>query len=91
RGEVYIDGENIMRLNKKQLRQLRQQKISMVFQNFALFPNMTVLENAGYGLEVQGLDAQTRNKKAHAALELVHLHGYDDQYPNQLSGGMQQR
>ncbi|MCO6542544.1 MAG: glycine betaine/L-proline ABC transporter ATP-binding protein [Lactobacillus sp.] len=91
RGEVYIEGEDIMKLNKKQLRQLRQQKLSMVFQNFALFPNMTVLQNAGYGLEVQGVDLEKRNQKAHEALELVHLHGYDDQYPDQLSGGMQQR
>ncbi|GAF36444.1 glycine betaine ABC transport system, ATP-binding protein OpuAA [Lentilactobacillus farraginis DSM 18382 = JCM 14108] len=65
--------------------------MSMVFQNFALFPNRTIIENTAYGLEVQGVDKDTRHQKAHEALELVGLHGYDDQYPTQLSGGMQQR
>lgn len=90
-GAIYIDSQNIIKFNKKQLRQLRQKKLSMVFQNFALLPNLTVLQNAAYGLEIQGMELNKRNQKAHDALELVHLHGYDGQYPQQLSGGMQQR
>lgn len=90
-GEIAIDGEDLMTLDKNGLREVRRKKMSMVFQNFALFPNRTILQNVGYGLEVQGVDQDTRDKKAHDSLELVGLHGYDDQYPQQLSGGMQQR
>ncbi|WP_288530189.1 glycine betaine/L-proline ABC transporter ATP-binding protein [uncultured Secundilactobacillus sp.] len=90
-GEISIDGEDLMTLDKNGLREVRRKKMSMVFQNFALFPNRTILQNVGYGLEVQGIDQDTRDKKAHDSLELVGLHGYDDQYPQQLSGGMQQR
>lgn len=90
-GEILIDGENLTSLNKKQLLDVRRNKMSMVFQNFALFPNRTIIENTAYGLEVKGVDKDERLKKSHEALELVGLHGYDDQYPTQLSGGMQQR
>ncbi|WP_025025184.1 quaternary amine ABC transporter ATP-binding protein [Companilactobacillus nodensis] len=90
-GSVLIDGENLMKMDKKSLREVRRKKMSMVFQNFGLLPNRTVLENAEYGLEIQGVDKDTREKKANIALEQVGITGYNDEYPDQLSGGMQQR
>ncbi|KRM69879.1 quaternary amine ABC transporter ATP-binding protein [Apilactobacillus ozensis] len=90
-GEILLDGKNITDLDKKGLREIRRKKLSMVFQNFALFPNRTILENTAYGLEIQGVDKKTREEKAHESLELVGLHGYDNRFPDQLSGGMQQR
>ena len=70
---------------------VRRKKIGMVFQNFALFPHKTILENTEYGLEIQGVAKEERHEKATESLKLVGLAGYEDQYPNQLSGGMQQR
>ena len=90
-GSVLIDGEDLMQIDKKALREVRRKKMSMVFQNFGLFPNRTILENTAYGLEIQGIDKATRDQKANGALDLVGLNGYGDQYPTQLSGGMQQR
>nr|WP_197737744.1 glycine betaine/L-proline ABC transporter ATP-binding protein [Latilactobacillus fragifolii] len=90
-GSVLIDGEDLMQIDKKELREVRRKKMSMVFQNFGLFPNRTILENTAYGLEIQGIDKATREQKANEALDLVGLNGYGDQYPTQLSGGMQQR
>lgn len=90
-GEVFIDGFDIVKMNKEQLQNVRRKKISMVFQKFALLPHRTVLENTEYGLEVQGVPKETRMKKAMDALKLVGLEGYENQYPKQLSGGMQQR
>ncbi|KRM24355.1 quaternary amine ABC transporter ATP-binding protein [Latilactobacillus graminis] len=90
-GSVLIDGEDLMQIDKKALRDVRRKKMSMVFQNFGLFPNRTILDNTAYGLEIQGIDKVTRNQKANEALDLVGLNGYGDQYPTQLSGGMQQR
>ena len=90
-GKVYIDGENLAVMDKKDLRRVRRTKMSMVFQNFALFPYLTVLDNAAYGLEIQGVDKAERHKKAKESLEMVGLGGYIEQVPSQLSGGMQQR
>ncbi|MBD8070732.1 quaternary amine ABC transporter ATP-binding protein [Bacillus sp. PS06] len=90
-GQVQIDGKDVVKMNKEELREVRRKKISMVFQKFALFPHRTVLENTEYGLEIQGVEKDERNKKALEALELVGLKGYENQYPSQLSGGMQQR
>ncbi|PWG00606.1 glycine betaine/L-proline ABC transporter ATP-binding protein [Levilactobacillus bambusae] len=90
-GQVILDGQDVMAMSKDELREIRRHKMSMVFQNFALLPNRTVLENAEYGLEIQGVDKATREKQANDALEMVGLTGYNDQYPTQLSGGMQQR
>jgi glycine betaine/proline transport system ATP-binding protein len=90
-GEILLDGESITHFDKKELREFRRKKMSMVFQNFALFPNRTIIENTAYGLEIQGVDKATRRKKAHECLELVGLHGYDERFPNELSGGQQQR
>lgn len=90
-GQVFIDGVDIVKMNKEQLRDVRRKKISMVFQKFALLPHRTVLENTEYGLEVQGSPKETRTLKAMEALKLVGLEGYEHQYPKQLSGGMQQR
>ncbi|TDL62953.1 glycine betaine/L-proline ABC transporter ATP-binding protein [Rhodococcus qingshengii] len=90
-GEVYIDGDDIVKMNKEQLREVRRKKISMVFQKFALLPHRTILENVEYGLEVQGIQKETRSQQAMNALKLVGLEGYEHQYPKQLSGGMQQR
>lgn len=90
-GNIFIDGTNISTMNKKNLRNVRRKKISMVFQNFGLFPHRTILENTEYGLEVQGVDAKVRRKKAEKALENAGLLAYKDQFPDQLSGGMQQR
>ena len=90
-GSIYIDGEDLAKVDKKKLREIRQKKFSMVFQNFALFPHRTVLENAAYGLELQKVPKAEREKKAKKALKLVGLEDYGQQKPNQLSGGMQQR
>lgn len=90
-GSIYIDGENISKMNKQQLRTIRREKMSMVFQNFGLFPQRTVLANTEYGLEVRGIPKEERTKKAETALENAGLLPYKDQLPSQLSGGMQQR
>lgn len=90
-GNVYIDGENLSTMNKKELREVRRKQMSMVFQNFALFPQRTILENTEYGLEIQGIDKKERTEKATQALKNAGLGDYVDQYPHQLSGGMQQR
>ena len=90
-GHVEIDGQDITSLRPKELRAVRQRKISMVFQHFALFPHRTVLDNAAYGLETQGVDAAERREKATRALSMVGLEGWETNLPEQLSGGMQQR
>lgn len=90
-GEVFIDGVDIVKMNKEQLRNVRRKKISMVFQKFALLPHRTIQENVEYGLEVQGVPKEIRTTKARDSLKLVGLEGYENQYPKQLSGGMQQR
>ncbi len=90
-GNILLDGEDIVGMNKEQLREVRRKKIGMVFQNFALFPHKTILENAEYGLEIQGVAKAERQAKAKESLGLVGLAGYEDQFPSQLSGGMQQR
>lgn len=90
-GEIIVDGQDLTKMTKKELLTFRRTKMSMVFQNFALFPHYTVLENVAYGLEVKSMPKAKRQEKARQALALVGLKGYEDQYPNQLSGGMQQR
>jgi len=90
-GKILIDGKDVMGMNDEELRQLRQRKVGMVFQNFALFPHRTVLENAAFGLEIQNMDKVQRLKLAEEALFLVGLDGWSASYPHQLSGGMQQR
>lgn len=90
-GEIFIDNEDIVKMDSKRLREVRQKKISMVFQNFALFPHKTILENTEYGLEIQKIPASERREKAMNALQIVGLKGYEHQLPSQLSGGMQQR
>ncbi|MCQ6279106.1 glycine betaine/L-proline ABC transporter ATP-binding protein [Bacillus sp. EB600] len=90
-GKILIDNHNVIKLNKEQLRNLRRKKISMVFQNFALLPHRTILQNTEYGLEIQGVEKLKRTHIALESLKLVGLEGYEDQYPDQLSGGMQQR
>jgi len=91
RGKVTVNGENVLALNRDQLRQFRQQHFGMVFQNFALFPHRTVLANVEYGLEIQGVETAVRRKSSMEALEQVGLEGWEHSYPDQLSGGMQQR
>lgn len=91
KGEILVGGKDILRMDRKELRQVRRKQMSMVFQNFALLPNRTVLANAEYGLEVQGIDKDQRRQKAMEALAMVGLEGYEDSLPDQLSGGMKQR
>ena len=90
-GQVMIDGENIVEFDSEKLRSVRRKKIAMVFQNFALLPHRTVAENVAFGLEIQKEDEAVRRKKAVDMLEIVGLKGYENSYPSQLSGGMQQR
>ena len=91
RGEILINNEDIVKMNASRLREVRRKKISMVFQNFALFPHKTILENTEFGLEIQNVPVDEREKRAMQSLEVVGLKGYENQVPSQLSGGMQQR
>ncbi|EAE1283868.1 glycine betaine/L-proline ABC transporter ATP-binding protein [Listeria monocytogenes] len=90
-GKIWLDGKELSSLNKKELLEVRRKSMSMVFQNFGLFPNRTINRNVEYGLEIQGMDKEEREKNAAESLALVGLAGYGEQYPSQLSGGMQQR
>jgi len=90
-GTVSVDGVVLNNLPAKQLRQVRRDKISMVFQHFALLPHRTVFDNVAFGLEVAGHPAAARKEKATEAIEMVGLTGWEDKLPSQLSGGMRQR
>ncbi|MBE1275404.1 quaternary amine ABC transporter ATP-binding protein [Enterovibrio baiacu] len=90
-GQIIVEGEDVMKLNEKELQDFRRHKMSMVFQRFGLMPHRTVLQNVAYGLQVQGIAKADRDKKATDWLETVGLGGYEQQYPSQLSGGQQQR
>jgi len=91
RGAVLVNGEEVTGMDERQLRQLRRHKMSMVFQRFGLFSHRRVLDNIAYGLEVQGMAKAQRLARAREILELVELTGWENYYPHELSGGMQQR
>ena len=90
-GEVWINDKNIASLSQRDLNQLRRTQMSMVFQSFALMPHMNVLDNTAFGLELSGLSRGQRHQRALEALQQVGLEAYIDSYPDELSGGMQQR
>jgi len=90
-GTVLFDGEDIGAADPRRLRELRRHRFAMVFQNFGLLPHRRVIDNIAYGLEVRGTPRQLRYRRAAEVLELVNLNGYENAYPDQLSGGMQQR
>ena len=90
-GEVIVEGRQVTDLAPAQLRELRAQTIGMVFQHMALWPHRTLRDNVAYGLEVRGVDSRTRGEAAERALAQVQLAGWQDRYPDELSGGMQQR
>lgn len=90
-GNIYIDGEDVTKMNAKQLMDLRRNKMGMVFQSFALLPHKTVLENIAFPLQVKGMATAASIKRAMEMVELVSLSGRENYYPRQLSGGQQQR
>ena len=90
-GEIYIDGEDLLKMNSKQLIELRRTKMGMVFQNFALLPHKTVLENIAFPLQVKGFSTDDSIKRAVEMVELVGLNGRENYFPRELSGGQQQR
>lgn len=90
-GKVFVDGQDITAMDNNELVKFRLHNMSMVFQSFALMPHQTVLDNAAFGLELAGEDKEKRRERAMEALDQVGLAGWEDQYPDQLSGGMQQR
>ncbi|MEL7290481.1 MAG: glycine betaine/L-proline ABC transporter ATP-binding protein ProV [Pseudomonadota bacterium] len=91
KGSVFLKGKDIAHITDQELREVRRNNISMVFQNFALMPHMTVIENVSFGLELAGIDTDARHKAAFDALERVGLEAYCDSFPDELSGGMKQR
>ncbi|HGC7040124.1 TPA: glycine betaine/L-proline ABC transporter ATP-binding protein [Streptococcus agalactiae] len=90
-GNIYLDGKDIAKMNVEDLRNIRRHDINMVFQNFGLFPHRTILENTEFGLEMRGVSKEERTMLAEKALDNAGLLPFKDQYPSQLSGGMQQR
>lgn len=90
-GQIIIGGQDVMKMDDRQLLDLRRRKVSMVFQNFGLFPHRRVIDNVAYGLEVRGMEKKPRYERAEKMIELVGLTGWARHYPGQLSGGMQQR
>ena len=90
-GKIFIDGEDLLGMNQKQLMELRRNKMGMVFQSFALLPHKTVLENIAFPLQVKGMSTKDSIDRAAAMIELVSLTGRENYYPRQLSGGQQQR
>jgi glycine betaine/proline transport system ATP-binding protein len=90
-GEVLLDGEDIRKANQEKLRELRRRRFSMVFQHFGLLPHRQVIDNVAYGLEVRGEPREARHARAREMIDLVGLAGHANSYPDELSGGMQQR
>lgn len=90
-GKIYVDGENIVKYDKKQVRNFRQKKMAMVFQHFGLLTHRSVLSNVEYGLEVKGISKEEREKISRDVIKTVGLEGWEDKRPSELSGGMQQR
>lgn len=90
-GEVRIDGEDVRAMSARRLRELRRHRVAMVFQHFGLLPHRRVIDNVAYGLEIRGVGRAERRRRAGEMLALVGLDGYADSYPDELSGGMQQR
>ncbi len=90
-GQVFLDGEDVLAASQQRLREVRRHKVAMVFQHFGLLPHRRVIDNVAYGLEIRGVGKAERHARAREILTLVGLDGYDDCYPDQLSGGMQQR
>ncbi|CAA7600604.1 glycine betaine/L-proline transport ATP binding subunit [Acididesulfobacillus acetoxydans] len=90
-GTVTIDQQDITKIMLRELRQVRQKKTAMVFQQFALMPHRTVLHNTVFGLEVQGVKKEERERRARESLAMVGLAGWENSYPHELSGGMKQR
>jgi glycine betaine/proline transport system ATP-binding protein len=90
-GEVLIDGEDVVAMSESRLRELRRHHVSMVFQHFGLLPHRKVIDNVAYGLEIRGMAKDDRRAKAQELVDLVGLTGNENAYPDQLSGGMQQR
>lgn len=91
RGQLLYDDEDLLTVSGHRLRELRRTKFSMVFQHFGLLPHRKVVDNIAYALEINGVSKADRHKRAHEVIELVGLQGYSEAYPEQLSGGMQQR
>lgn len=90
-GQILVDGEDITQMDRAQVRELRREKMGMVFQNFALYPNRTIADNVAFGLEIKGMAKAERLEIAHEMIQNVGLGGYENSYPSELSGGMQQR
>ncbi|MGP3999938.1 quaternary amine ABC transporter ATP-binding protein [Streptomyces sp. 8N706] len=90
-GELAIDGEDVLAMDRSRLRELRRHRASMVFQHFGLLPHRSVLDNVAYGLEIQGVGKAARRAKAAEIVEKVGLAGFEGRRPSQLSGGQQQR
>ena len=90
-GEVLFDGTDILAMSISELNAFRRKRLGMVFQRFGLLPHRSVIDNVGYGLEIQGIDRKPRDDAARNWIERVGLAGYEEKFPDQLSGGMQQR
>ena len=90
-GEIWVDGEDVLKYNDKELTQFRRRKSAMVFQHFGLLPHRSIIDNAAWGLEVQGMNKRDRHERARQSLEIVGLQGWENAFATELSGGMQQR